>query len=613
MTAGFADGWAEAMWRASWQGGIALALAWALTRALPKLPAAAKCCVWRVAYLKLLVCLAWAAPVELPVLRPVIQEPAPPVDMVFTQPPAPSGDVPAAARGEFAITPAPRPRLPTLLFVAWAAGMSLSAFRLLSGWRQAARLRRRCRAVENRELLDLFDSLCRQLVLASPPRLMTADGVKGPLLLGPLRPVIVLPADATRHYTPDALRLMFAHELAHLRRGDLWWNWLPALAEVVFFFHPLVWVAGREWRLAQESACDEAAVRAASATPAQFGRMLLDVLTLAPTSREESPFPPRSLPATAAAGVFEPRSSLNRRLSAMRHFRTHRPPLTRHGRIIIALFLALTSTAALVPWRLVAQTPDVEVDRTDQPADDATPAAEPVAADPAAPDGAERSVTERGFIKVPQVNLAVPQSGIVTEVRVKPGDAVKAGQVLVELDSRELQIKLRAAATKVQRARVEVERARQLRDRKNATEAEVAAIEASLQGTEAEVNLVEHQLQQTRVVAPFAGVVSDVRAVPGMMAGPDKELVTVVDLSKPSFDVHVPYSVATQLRVGQRVRVTVIHQPKRTYAAAISFISPTLRAGSQTVLIRADLLEGRGEVPAGIEGVMEIQLPKRDK
>jgi len=297
----------------------------------------------------------------------------------------------------------------------------------------------------------------------------------------------------------------------------------------------------------------------------------------------------------------------------MRHFRTHRPPLTRHGRIIIALFLALTSTAALVPWRLVAQTPDVEVDRTDQPADDATPAAEPVAADPAAPDGAERSVTERGFIKVPQVNLAVPQSGIVTEVRVKPGDAVKAGQVLVELDSRELQIKLRAAATKVQRARVEVERARQLRDRKNATEAEVAAIEASLQGTEAEVNLVEHQLQQTRVVAPFAGVVSDVRAVPGMMAGPDKELVTVVDLSKPSFDVHVPYSVATQLRVGQRVRVTVIHQPKRTYAAAISFISPTLRAGSQTVLIRADLLEGRGEVPAGIEGVMEIQLPKRDK
>ena len=65
MTAGFVDAWADTMWRASWQGGIALAVAWALTRALPKLPAAAKCWVWRVAYLKLLVCLAWAAPVEI--------------------------------------------------------------------------------------------------------------------------------------------------------------------------------------------------------------------------------------------------------------------------------------------------------------------------------------------------------------------------------------------------------------------------------------------------------------------------------------------------------------------------------------------------------------------
>ena len=84
MTAGFVDAWADAMWRASWQGGIALAVAWALTRALPKLPAAAKCWVWRVAYLKLIVCLAWAAPVELPVLRPVTHGAAAPVEAAVT-------------------------------------------------------------------------------------------------------------------------------------------------------------------------------------------------------------------------------------------------------------------------------------------------------------------------------------------------------------------------------------------------------------------------------------------------------------------------------------------------------------------------------------------------
>jgi hypothetical protein len=64
--------WASAMARACWQGGIALALAWAVCRAWPVLPPRARCWLWRLAYLKLLVALLWATPVDLPLL------PAPP-------------------------------------------------------------------------------------------------------------------------------------------------------------------------------------------------------------------------------------------------------------------------------------------------------------------------------------------------------------------------------------------------------------------------------------------------------------------------------------------------------------------------------------------------------
>src|SRR5437879_13402609 len=66
----FAAGWAGAIGRACWQGGVAIAMVWALCRLIPRLPGRIQCWLWRLAYLKLLVALLWAVPLELPVLPP---------------------------------------------------------------------------------------------------------------------------------------------------------------------------------------------------------------------------------------------------------------------------------------------------------------------------------------------------------------------------------------------------------------------------------------------------------------------------------------------------------------------------------------------------------------
>src|SRR5262249_669017 len=60
--------WAGAVGRACWQGGLAIALVWALCRFLPRLPGRVQCWLWRLAYLKLLVALLWGAPLCLPLL-----------------------------------------------------------------------------------------------------------------------------------------------------------------------------------------------------------------------------------------------------------------------------------------------------------------------------------------------------------------------------------------------------------------------------------------------------------------------------------------------------------------------------------------------------------------
>ena len=89
------------------------------------------------------------------------------------------------------------------------------------------------------------------------PQLRISSCVESPLLVGLWRPAIILPERVEEKFDEAELRLMIAHELAHLKRHDLAWNWLPTVAAWIFFYHPLVWLMIRRWSEAQEAACDE--------------------------------------------------------------------------------------------------------------------------------------------------------------------------------------------------------------------------------------------------------------------------------------------------------------------------------------------------------------------
>jgi beta-lactamase regulating signal transducer with metallopeptidase domain len=83
----------------------------------------------------------------------------------------------------------------------------------------------------------------------------------GPLLLGLLRPKIVLPADFEQRYTPPEQALIVAHEQAHLQRGDIYAQALAAAMQVLFWFNPLVHLAAARFRYDLELACDQAVLR----------------------------------------------------------------------------------------------------------------------------------------------------------------------------------------------------------------------------------------------------------------------------------------------------------------------------------------------------------------
>src|SRR5258706_11629162 len=64
----WADLWLEALWRASWQGGLAISLVWAVTRLWPRMSPRVRGWLWTLAYLKLFASFLWTTPIELPLL-----------------------------------------------------------------------------------------------------------------------------------------------------------------------------------------------------------------------------------------------------------------------------------------------------------------------------------------------------------------------------------------------------------------------------------------------------------------------------------------------------------------------------------------------------------------
>lgn len=144
----------------------------------------------------------------------------------------------------------------------WAIGVVILSLRLAGGWAWLQWLRRRPRTVPGPDKIQLrLLRLCGRMGLASNIRIFLCDGVRGPTVMGWLRPVILVPPAALMGMTPDQMELILAHELAHILRHDYAVNLIQSCVEVLLFYHPAVWWISSKIRQERELCCDDLAVR----------------------------------------------------------------------------------------------------------------------------------------------------------------------------------------------------------------------------------------------------------------------------------------------------------------------------------------------------------------
>lgn len=147
------------------------------------------------------------------------------------------------------------------ILLLWLAGVMLSGTRLLAGFTNIVWLRWGRKEILTGDLAERSQQIARRLKLTTA-RVFASTHIREAAVVGFWQPVVLLPASWLTSLSTDVLEAVIAHELAHIRRHDVWVNLLQRIVETLLFYHPAVWWLSNRVRLEREMCCDELAVEA---------------------------------------------------------------------------------------------------------------------------------------------------------------------------------------------------------------------------------------------------------------------------------------------------------------------------------------------------------------
>ena len=228
------------------------------------------------------------------------------------------------------------PALPWLTLF-WFSGTIVLQGRLLLLWMNTQRLRRRGTRPAPHALRRTVAELCALLEIKKRVRVFKSSVTRVPMVMGWLSPVILVPGSVLSGLSPREIKMVLAHELAHIRRHDYIVNLVQALFETLLFYHPAVWWLSNRLRIEREYCCDDVAVSACR-DALSYARALSSLDALRDDER---------LPVMASTG-----GSLMNRIIRLLNVRTK--PACRLGGwlaplVLVAIMAAAVSAMTLSP------------------------------------------------------------------------------------------------------------------------------------------------------------------------------------------------------------------------------------------------------------------------
>jgi beta-lactamase regulating signal transducer with metallopeptidase domain len=194
--------------------------------------------------------------------------------------------------------------LPAVLMGAWG-WIALALFGVLG--RRSLEIRRIIvsSATPSRELEQLLAQCRERMTGGRNIQVRISDRITSPALCGLWRPTILIPRKLVERLVEPDLQAILVHELRHVERHDLWINHLQTVLQILYWWHPLLWLANARIRQVREEAVDDAVMVALADRAERYPATLVEVAKAVMK---------RPFPRLGFLGIFESRSRLSRRV-----------------------------------------------------------------------------------------------------------------------------------------------------------------------------------------------------------------------------------------------------------------------------------------------------------
>jgi RND family efflux transporter MFP subunit len=256
---------------------------------------------------------------------------------------------------------------------------------------------------------------------------------------------------------------------------------------------------------------------------------------------------------------------------------------------------------------------------------ESSPPPAPVAVKSALPTRGEiaRTVTLPSFriVAYQEATLYAKVSGYLKTLTVDKGDAVKAGQLLAEIEVPELLADETQYKSEAEVARTNFERMAEAR--KQAPDLVVPQTVDDLRGqwevAQAKLQRTQTLLEFTHITAPFSGIITARFVDPGAYIpaattgnpGQSVALVTLMDFSRLRVQVFVPETEVPLIKNGVPVKLTVEELPSKTFTGSVTRFAYALDQATKTMLTEVELPNPTGELRPGMYASVQLEVERK--
>jgi membrane fusion protein, multidrug efflux system len=217
------------------------------------------------------------------------------------------------------------------------------------------------------------------------------------------------------------------------------------------------------------------------------------------------------------------------------------------------------------------------------------------------------------FAAVQGVTLSAEIAGTVNRIAFESGAEVKAGDVLVELDTSVEQAQLRSAKATADLAHLNLQRSKELREKNTNSQADLDSSNAEAKQADAQVENIEATIAKKNIKAPFTGRVGIRQVNLGQFLAVGTPIVSIQSLDPIFVNLYLPQQNLGDLANGLKAMVDTDVYPGRHFEGTVTAINPDLDTATRSVKLQLTLANSDGLLRPGMFGTVAIELPVTQK